>query len=98
MKTVWVVVLSLFALVLGSCGGAVWKGTTGIFESIRIACAITTTADSSGLMTKAQVADAIDRLLKVTSQKSEKAEMDQFARELKAGCPNVAGLGAGSKK
>ncbi len=70
MKTVWVVVLSLFALVLGSCGGAVWKGTTGIFESIRIACAITTTADSSGLMTKAQVADAIDRLLELLREAS----------------------------
>jgi hypothetical protein len=98
VKTVWVVVLSIIALVLGSCGGAVWRGTSGLLESMRLACAVTTTAESAGILTKAQVAATVDRLLKASDQKGSKSEMDQFAKELTSGCPTFASLGGGAKK
>ncbi|MFM9942590.1 MAG: hypothetical protein ACKVP7_24190 [Hyphomicrobiaceae bacterium] len=95
MKTVWVVVLSLIALVLGSCGGLAWRGASTALEGIRIACALTSTAEQSGILTKAQVADTVDRLSKSLSKQGgpDSGSLDQLTKELKSGCPTFASFG-----
>ena len=92
MKIVWVVVLSLIALLLGSCGGLAWRGTSTVFSGLRIACAVTATAEKSGILTKAQVSDMIDRMAKVIDKNAMPDGADAFSKELKTGCPTYSKL------
>lgn len=95
MKTIWVVVLSLIALVLGCFGGLAWRGATSALEGIRIACALTSTAEQSGIMSKTQVADTVDRLSKSLTKDGgpDRGSLDQLTKELKSGCPTFATFG-----
>ena len=92
MKIVWVVVLSLIALVIGGIGGLAWKGTTTSLAGFRVTCEMVAAAEKSGLMTKAQIDQTIDRMFKTMGEKggSDKAEMDSFGKELRSGCKTFA--------
>ncbi len=95
MKTIWVVVLSLLALVVGAFGGLAWRGASSALEGLRIACALTSTAEQSGILTKAQMADSIDRLSKSLNKDggASNSSLDQLTKELKTGCPTFANFG-----
>jgi hypothetical protein len=91
MRTIWVVILSLIALVVGAFGGLAWKGATGSLDGIHIACETANVAQKSGLMTKAQSDDTVDRMLK-RIEKSDR-NIDVFGKELKTGCPTFTKIG-----
>lgn len=94
MRTLWVIVLSTLALVIGAFGGLTWKGATTSLDGIHIACEVINVAEKSNLMTKQQVQDTVDRMLKRV-EKGGRADVDNagFAKELKSGCPTFAKLG-----
>lgn len=94
MRMIWVVVLSLIALVLGALGGIAWRGTTSSLAGLRVACELIATAERSGVLTKSQINDTVDRLIKrIEKDAPLERETSIFGTELKSGCPSFANRG-----
>jgi hypothetical protein len=94
MRVIWFILLAVLAFGLGAFGGAAWNLTKSGLQGLRVVCEVTATAEKSGLLTRAQLSDAVSRLAKrVESSGISKGEASIFFDELKAGCPNRASLG-----
>lgn len=91
MRVIWFVVLALLAFVLGAFGGATWNVTKSGLAGVRVACEVAATAEKSGILTRAQIGEAVDRLAKSTGVAKEGGT--EFFNELKTGCPNFSKLG-----
>jgi hypothetical protein len=91
---IWVVILSFIALVIGAVGGIAWRGATSSLAGLRVACELVATAERSGILTKAQIGDAVDRLAKrIEKDAPREKDTSIFSSELKSGCPTFANLG-----
>jgi hypothetical protein len=94
MRMIWVCVLSLIALTIGTFGGLAWRGATSSIAGVRVACEVIATAERTNILTKAQINDTVDRLAKQIEKESPQGrDTASFATELKTGCPTFVNLG-----
>jgi hypothetical protein len=89
MRIVWVVVLSIVALLVGAFGGLVYSGATEGIASVRVGCAVLDTAEKSGFLDRAQRADVVDRVGQMfkDAQRGPNDKTMEFVEQFKTGCP-----------
>lgn len=88
MRVIWFVVLTVLAFVLGTIGGGAWNVTKSGLAGLRVVCNVTATAEQSGVLTRAQITDTVDRLSKRTTGAGHR-EADLLFQELRNGCPSL---------
>ena len=89
MRVIWFVVLTVLAFVLGATGGGLWNVTKSGLAGLRVACSVTSTAERSGVLTRVQITDTIDRLSKRVAGSGHR-EAEVLFQELRNGCPSLA--------
>jgi hypothetical protein len=91
MRKFWVFLFAAIAFASGAIATLAYSGVTGSFASFRIACELLDTAETAGMLEKAQRAKVVDGVV-TEMQKSASGPDPQgveLIRQLKTGCPNL---------
>ena len=88
MRVIWFVVLTAIAFALGTFGGGLWNVTKSGLAGLRVVCDVTATAERTGVLTKAQITDTVDRVSRRIAGGGHR-DADVLFSELRNGCPNL---------
>ena len=94
MRKLWVFLLAVPVFALGAFITVAYQGFVGGVASFRIACEVLNAGEGTGLMTKTQRVDVVERSIR-TMQKAASGKDEQARRmleEFKTGCPVVPNL------
>jgi hypothetical protein len=94
MRKLWVFLLAVPVFALGAFLAVAYQGATGSLAGFRIACEVLNAGESTGLMTKAQRADVVERAIKRLRPATSKLDdpATRMLEQFKTGCPELPNL------
>jgi hypothetical protein len=94
MRKRWVFLLAALAFAVGASWSLVRIGRAGSNTTMRIACELLETADTSSILTREQRNDVVERVqrkLQSYSGDGDKKAAEWIGQQFRAGCPILLG-------
>lgn len=94
MRKLWVFLLAVPAFLVGAFATIAYQGAVGSLESFRIACELLNTAESAGLLARAQRVDVVESTAKQLRKAAPATDENamRILEQFKTGCPALPAL------
>lgn len=88
MRKIWVFLLAAIAFASSAVATLTYSVVTGSFASFRIGCELLSTAESAGLLERAQRTEVVDRVLREMRKSGSGAHPrgEEYIGQMRTGC------------